>query len=167
MNGKINDKQKSDDRTIEEKRSEDRHLIKINSWRTAWRSLWRNFSQTKISCYTVEKYGIHWTSSSHKLDVGSNFFLPMQHVASLHGIGVRLWECKDQVLGNRHRPAVYASSRAATFSVGSIWPVTLPRPCITLVAWFAVAATLTILADTSVSSRFSFWMLAAYTTVGW
>ena len=34
-------------------------------------------------------------------------------------------------------------------------------------AWFAVAATLTILPDTSVSSRFSFWMLAAYTTVGW
>ena len=26
--------------------------------------------------------------------------------------------CKDQVLGNRHRPAVYASSQAATFSVG-------------------------------------------------
>ena len=141
----------------------------------------------------------------------------------------------------------YVSSRAATFSVGSIWPVPLPRPCmtqtkklynlnwgvstltchsrvgrvvlrtscferalsvallcripppywalsslpwwarctrpnwldqwhpsqchcydpITLVAWFAVAATLTIPPDTSVSSRFSFWMLAAYTTVGW
>ena len=34
-------------------------------------------------------------------------------------------------------------------------------------AWFAVAATLTILPDTSVSSRFSFWMLAAHTSVGW
>ena len=29
-----------------------------------------------------------------------------------------LGSCQDQVLRNRHRPAVYASSRAATFSVG-------------------------------------------------
>ena len=31
MNGKINDKQKSDDQTIEEQPSEDQHLTKINS----------------------------------------------------------------------------------------------------------------------------------------
>ena len=43
MNGKINDKQKSDDRMIEEQTSEDRHLTKINSWRTAWRSLLTKF----------------------------------------------------------------------------------------------------------------------------
>ena len=31
MNGKINDKQRSDDQTIEEQTSEDRHLTTINS----------------------------------------------------------------------------------------------------------------------------------------
>ena len=133
MNGKINDiiKAESDDRTIEEQTSEDRHLTKINSWRTAWRSLWRNFSLTKISCYTLEKYGIHWTSSSHKLDVGSNFNANATCRKFAWHRCTPLGSCKDQVLGNRHRLAVYASSRAATFSVGSIWPVTLPRPCIT------------------------------------
>ena len=133
MNGKINDKQKSDDRTIEEQTSEDRHLTKINSWRTAWRLLWRNFSLTKISCYTctVEKYGIHRTCSSHKLDVGSNFNANATCRKFAWHRCTPLGSCKDQVLVNRHRPAVDASLRAATFSVGSIWPVTLPRPCMT------------------------------------
>ena len=36
MNVKINDKQKSDDQMTEEQRSDDQHLTKINSWRTAW-----------------------------------------------------------------------------------------------------------------------------------
>ena len=50
MNGKINDKRKSDDRTSKEQTSDDRRLTKINSWRTAWRSLvtkifrWQKFS---------------------------------------------------------------------------------------------------------------------------
>ena len=43
MNGKINDKPKSDDRTTEEQTSDDRCLTKINSWRTAWRSLLTKF----------------------------------------------------------------------------------------------------------------------------
>ena len=43
MNVKINDKQKSDDRTIEEQTSGDQYLTKINSWRTAWRSLLTKF----------------------------------------------------------------------------------------------------------------------------
>ena len=36
----------------------------------------------------IEKYGIHWTSSSHKMLAA--ILMPMQHI--LHGIGVRLWE---------------------------------------------------------------------------
>ena len=127
MNGKINDKQKSDDRTIEKQMSEDRHLTKINSWRTAWRSLWRNFSLTKISCYTVEKYGIHWTSTSHKLDVGSNFNANATCRKFAWHRCTPMGSCKDQVLGNRHRPGVYASSRAATFSVGLRAPFTRRR----------------------------------------
>ena len=55
----------------------------------------------------------------------------MSQVCMASVYALALGSCKDQVLGNRHRPAVYASSRAATFSVGSIWPVTLPRPCMT------------------------------------
>ena len=89
------------------------------------------FSLTKISCYTVEKYGIHWTSSSHKLDVGSNFNANATCRKFAWNRCTPLGSCKDQVLGNRHRPAVYASSWAATFSVGSIWPVTLPKPSMT------------------------------------
>ena len=43
MNAKIDDKQKSDDRTSEEQTSDDLRLTKINSCRTAWRSLLTKF----------------------------------------------------------------------------------------------------------------------------
>ena len=43
MNAKVDDKQKSDDRTTEEQTSDDRRLTKINSWRTVWQSLLTKF----------------------------------------------------------------------------------------------------------------------------
>ena len=43
MNVKMNDKQKSHDRTAEEQTSDDQYLTKINSWWTAWRSLLKKF----------------------------------------------------------------------------------------------------------------------------
>ena len=48
MNLKMNDDQKSFNRTIEEQTSDHQCLTKISSWPTAWRSL-----LTKIFCYTV------------------------------------------------------------------------------------------------------------------
>ena len=47
MDGKINDKQKSVDRTIEEQMSEDLHLMKIMSCQTVWRSLLTKFFADK------------------------------------------------------------------------------------------------------------------------
>ena len=60
MNVKINDRQKSEDRTTEERSSDGRRLTKINSWRTAWRSL-----LTKISCYTVSQAWLFFLRNWH------------------------------------------------------------------------------------------------------
>ena len=61
MNGKIHDKQKSDDRMIEEQMGEDRHLAKINSWRTAWRSLLTKF-------FADENFLLYSREVRHSLD---------------------------------------------------------------------------------------------------
>ena len=58
MNVKINDKQKSDNRTAEEQTSDNWRLTKINSWRTAWRSLLTKFFADEnfllySSCFNV------------------------------------------------------------------------------------------------------------------
>ena len=74
---------------------------------------------------------MHWTSFSHKLDVASNFNANATCRTFAWHRCTPLGSCKDQVLGKRHRPAVYASSWSATLSVESIWPATLPRPCMT------------------------------------
>ena len=61
---KTKNKRPATDLVTEEQTSDDWRLTKMNSWRTARRSLWRNFSMTKISCYTVvDKLWQNMTSS--------------------------------------------------------------------------------------------------------
>ena len=53
MNVKMNGKQMSDRRTTGEQTSDDRRLTKIYSGELPDGRFWRNFSLTKMSCYTV------------------------------------------------------------------------------------------------------------------
>ena len=59
MNVKINDKQKSDDRTIENQASDDWLLRKINSWRTVRRSLLTKF-------FADENFLLYSSTSNHQ-----------------------------------------------------------------------------------------------------
>ena len=85
MNVKINNKQKSDNRTIEEQTSDNRRLTKIISWRTAWQSLLTKFFADKN--FLLYSRLVRHQTAQHMLSCNKTF---------LHGVELR--EVEVQIL---------------------------------------------------------------------